>query len=149
MFIIISPYLCPRSLKCFSKIFELILQQSSIRTKHLFNRMFSLVVYSDTSISCSKVVWPQGLNYYLLARAPGFAPGSLVRSVLLIFLVFCVLFSVLFVFVLCLVYQLLSVSLGCLLDCPILFSLTFIDVKVSLNQFAKNHITNMEHEEVF
>jgi hypothetical protein len=37
----------------------------------------------------------------------------LVGSVLLIFLVFCVVFFVLFVFVMCLVYPMLQVSLDC------------------------------------
>ena len=79
-------------------------------------------------------------------------PGFLVGFVLLISLVFSFLC---FVFVLfCLrpvscVPIVASFSGLSILDCPIIFSLTFIDVKVSLNQFAKNHITNMEHEEVF
>ena len=45
-------------------------------------------------------------------------PQFLVGSIMLIFLVFCVVFLSLFVFVICLVYPMLPVSVLSILDCP-------------------------------
>ena len=59
--------------------------------------------------------------YSNTSRATGFTPGFLVGSMLLIFLVFCVVFFVLFVFVLCLVYPMLPVLCVCFVDCCLSF----------------------------
>jgi len=49
----------------------------------------------------------------MTSLAPGLTPGFLYGSLLLVFLVFCIVFYVSFVFVLCLVYPMLPVSLDC------------------------------------
>ena len=60
----------------------------------------------------------------------GSLPVFGVRSLLLIFLVFCFVFFDLFVFVPCLVYQMFPVSLDCPFLIHIWFSLTFISQEV-------------------
>jgi len=60
-------------------------------------------------------------------------PRFLVGSVVLIFLVFCVVFLVLFVFVLCLVYPMLPVYL----DCPFLIAPSVCS-KIYLRHFTAN-----------
>jgi len=60
-------------------------------------------------------------------------------SVLLIFLIFCVVFFVLFVFVMCLMYPMLSVSLDCsFLSAPSDFSTVYLYLgKLVLSQLVK------------